>query len=148
MQVKDAGAYQGRITANISSDTCSFRCRFVQTVAINDSLGGKFRVVTVTTSVEETFAFDVLTGIENVVAFCARSEGCHCHERTETLTNAQILLLKQCPKQPYIYVLLQWRRSFSTPVMTEDEDHADEYKEILNLVQSHLVDSTPTTIQC
>ena len=73
-----AETYQSRITCDVCGHTSRLGSRLLQVVTIDYCLGCDFRVVAMSTSVEETFVVWILAGIEDVVALCAGSEGCHC----------------------------------------------------------------------
>lgn len=49
----------------------------MQIIAVHKGLRGDFRVVAVSTCVEETFIVWIFAGIEDVVAFCASTERSH-----------------------------------------------------------------------
>jgi hypothetical protein len=49
----------------------------LQIVAVYEGLRGDFRVVAMSACVEKTFVVWILAWIENVVAFCAGTKGCH-----------------------------------------------------------------------
>ena len=97
------------------------------------------------TSVEETFVFGIFFWVENVVAFCAGSEGCHyCREKMEPQRTHGPF---SGSLMPYLKALESCFSGGDDPFlvkdMTQDEDHAEEWKDLLALVVSNLVDSIP-----
>ena len=67
----DSETYQRRVAGDIRSHTSRFRSRFLQVVTVDEWLWCDFRVVAVSTCVEKTLIIWILTGIEDIVAFCA-----------------------------------------------------------------------------
>jgi hypothetical protein len=54
----------------------------LQIVAVDKGLRGDFRVVAMSTCVEETFVVRILARIEDVVTFCAGTKRCHTVARS------------------------------------------------------------------